>query len=160
MTTEHDEDPNTAWTDSTDSLQPVRFLEGTWHSDGHGPFGPYVLDATAQIRGRWLLLTYEISEPTSHDVFYVSTQVYGYDDDGPVLDLFDTAGAFNFRGTILDDGGVRFSWSEGDNWKRSEFRPHQDGLDFRYESMEPDASDELSTFEGVWNRGARSEMPG
>jgi hypothetical protein len=158
-------DPNTNWTDTNDTangvdaLQPLRFLTGEWHSDGHGPYGPYALDALAQIRGRWLLLTYEISEPTSHDIFYVSTQVYGHDENGLTLELFDTAGSFTFRGTVLEDGGVRFEWHDGDNWKRSEFRPREADLDFRYESMEPSASDQLSTFEGPWKRGKRATQP-
>lgn len=139
-------------TDGAEGLQPLRFLVGAWHSDGNGPYGPYALQARTEIRGRWLLMTYEISEPTSHDVFYVSTQMYGYDDDGLVLELFDTAGSFTFRGVVLDDGGVRFDWNDDDNWKRSEFHPHDENIDFRYDSMEPDASDELSTFEGMWHR--------
>jgi hypothetical protein len=140
-------------------LQPLRFLAGEWHSDGHGPYGPYALDAVAEIRGRWLLLTYEISEPASHDIFYVSTQVYGYDENGLTLELFDKAGSFTFRGEALDGGGVRFEWHDGDNWKRSEFRPGDDGLNFRYESMEPKASDQLSTFEGPWKHGTRTAQP-
>jgi hypothetical protein len=147
-------------TDDHDALQTLRFLEGSWHSDGQGPYGPYALEATAEIRGRWLLLTYTISEPTSHDVFYVSTQVYGYDDEGLVLELFDTAGSFTFHGVVLEDDGVRFDWKDGENWKRSEFHPHGENLDFRYDSMEPDASSELSTFEGTWHPGARTAKPG
>jgi hypothetical protein len=156
-TTDSNEITNTSWNDTNgvDDLQPLRFLEGVWHSSGTGPYGPYDLDATAQIRGRWLLMTYEISEPNSHDIFYFSTQVYGYDDNGPILELFDTAGSFTFRGTVLDDGGLRFDWRDGDNWKRSEFRPNNANLDFRYDSMEPDVSDELSTFEGTWHRDLR-----
>jgi hypothetical protein len=145
--------------DDVEGLQALLFLTGSWHSDGQGPFGPYALDATAEIRGRWLLLTYVISEPTSHDVFYVSTQVYGYDNDGLVLELFDTAGSFTFRGVVLDDGGVRFDWKDGDNWKRSEFHPRDKNVDFRYDSMEPEASSELSTFEGMWHPGARTAKP-
>jgi hypothetical protein len=161
MTTSHDTRSKTTSTDTDDveGLQTLRFLAGSWHSDGQGPYGPYALDATAEIRGRWLLLTYTISDPTSHDLFYVSTQVYGYDDDGLVLELFDTAGSFTFRGVLLDDGGVRFDWNDGENWKRSEFHPHDQNLDFRYDSMEPDASNKLSTFEGMWHPGARTAKP-
>jgi hypothetical protein len=179
MSTKHDETTSQdSWseTDPATALQPLRFLEGQWHSDGKGPYGPYALDATAEIRGRWMLLTYSISEPTTHDVFYVSTQVYGYDDDGLVLELFDTAGSFSFRGTTVsnekDKGehGVRFEWKNDDRqpgqdfWKRSEFRHSDKTLHFRYDSMEPshsagaddgDASEELLTFEGVWKPGKR-----
>ncbi len=162
MTSDHDATPetpaNASWDepDPAVGLQPIRFIEGSWHGEGVGPYGPYSLDATATVRGRWLLLTYEISEPTSREVFYFSTQVYGYDDDGLVLDLFDTAGSFTFRGHVLDDGGVRFDWREGDAWKRSEFHPRGDSLDFRYDSMEPDVSADPATFEGEWRPGVRS----
>ena len=166
-------DPNNDSTDATswddidlaEGLTPIRFLEGAWHGEGQGPYGPYALDATVEIRGRWLLLTYQISEPTSHDIFYVSTQVYGYDDDGLVLQLFDTAGSFTFRGVTLDDGGVRFDWKNEDRqkgedfWKRSEFHPQDGRLNFRYDSLEPsqsdDVSEELLTFEGQWIAGER-----
>lgn len=158
MTTDHDTSAQTTWSDSgaEEGLRPLRNLAGEWHSDGTGPYGPYALDANAEIRGRWLLMTYEISEPTTRDVFYVSTQVYGYDDDGLVLELFDTAGSFTFRGVALDEGGVRFDWSDGDSWKRSEFHPNHQDLGFRYDSMEPGTSKELSTYEGIWTRGART----
>jgi hypothetical protein len=154
------ETPSEAWnkTDPAEGLHALRFIEGSWHGEGEGPYGPYSLDATAEIRGRWLLLTYEISEPTSHDIFYFSTQVYGYDDDGLVLNLYDTAGSFTFRGVTLDDGGVRFDWNHGDNWKRSEFHPHDNGVHFRYDSMEPEVSNDLSTFEGPWHRNARETL--
>jgi hypothetical protein len=157
--TKTSETPSEAWngTDPAEGLHALRFIEGSWHGEGEGPYGPYSLDATAEIRGRWLLMTYEISEPTSHDIFYFSTQVYGYDDDGLVLDLYDTAGSFTFRGVTLDDGGVRFDWNHGDNWKRSEFHPQDNGVHFRYDSMEPEVSNDLSTFEGPWHRGARPE---
>ncbi len=179
MTTQPDTGSQDSWndTDAAEALQPVRFLEGSWHSDGEGPYGPYALDATAEVRGRWMLLTYSVSEPTSHDVSYVSTQVYGYDADGLVLELFDTAGSFTFRGVLVGDEttdggghGVRFDWKNEDRkqgedfWKRSEFRQRDGTLHFRYDSMEPsssagaadaDAAEELSTFEGVWNPGKR-----
>jgi hypothetical protein len=169
MTTEHDTAAETSWTGTIESgaLEPLRFLEGSWHSDGQGPYGPYALQAIAEMRGRWLLLRYEISDPKSGDVFYFSTQVYGFDDDGLVLELFDTAGSFTFRGSVLDDAaGVGFEWRNDDRqegedlWKRSEFK-HIDGqVHFRYDSMEPVNSnsvdpDELLTFEGVWKPGKR-----
>ena len=184
MSTQHDDTTSQkSWTetDPTAGLQPVRFLESSWHSDGEGPYGPYALDATAEFRGRWMLLTYSIMEPTSLDVFYVFTQVYGYDDDGLLLELFDTAGSFTFRGVVVDrdhidgdhidgDSGVRFEWTNEDRkpgedfWKRSEFLKRDGTLHFRYDSMEPsrgagadaDATEELSTFEGIWNPGKRS----
>lgn len=178
MTTQNDDTASHgSWTgtDAAEGLLPVRFLEGSWHSDGEGPYGPYALDATAEIRGRWMLLTYSVMEPTSLDVFYVSTQVYGYDDAGLVLELFDTAGSFTFRGVVVDgehsdgDHGVRFDWTNEhreqgeDFWKRSEFRQRDGALHFRYDSMEPsgsaghdaDTTEVLSTFEGVWNPGKR-----
>ncbi len=180
MSTRHDDiDPLESWveTDLAAGLQPVRFLEGSWHSNGDGPYGPYALDATAEIRGRWMLLTYSISEPTSLDVFYVSTQVYGYDDDGLVLQLFDTAGSFTFRGVVVGDENntgdhaVWFDWKNEDRrqgedfWKRSEFSLRDGTLHFRYDSMEPSrdadadsAAQELSTFEGVWHRGERAAV--
>jgi len=187
MSTQHDDTTSQkSWTetDPTVGLQPVRFLEGSWHSDGEGPYGPYALDATAEIRGRWMLLTYSVSEPTSHDVFYVSTQVYGYDNDGLLLELFDTAGSFTFRGVVVGDehsdsdhidgdsidvdSGLRFEWTNEDRklgedfWKRSEFLKRDGTLHFRYDSMEPskgagaDETEKLSTFEGIWNPGKRS----
>jgi hypothetical protein len=178
MSTQHDDTTShDSWTetDQTAGLQPVRFLEGSWHSDGEGPYGPYALDATVEIRGRWMLLTYSISEPTSHDVFYVSTQVYGHDDEGLVLELFDTAGSFTFRGVAVGDNndgerGVRFDWTNEDRqpgedfWKRSEFQQRNGTLHFRYDSMEPsstadadnpDATQQLLTFEGIWHPGKR-----
>lgn len=171
MSTQHDDTTTQEpWTDNdpAEGLRPVLFLEGSWHSNGEGPYGSYALDANAEIRGRWMLLTYAISEPTTHDVFYVSTQVYGYDDDGLILDLFDTAGSFTFRGAVIGDEltnakqsdikqsdteqsdtehGVRFEWVNEDRkpgrdfWKRSEFQQREGILHFRYDSMEPTGTD-------------------
>ena len=133
-------------------LAPLRFLEGTWISEGNGPYGPYTLNCVANIRGRWLLLTYEIRGPGSDEVFYYSTQVYGYDDDGLVLQLFDSAGAFTFRGEVAADGSVHFAWSDGEELRRSEFNVDgAGGLGFLYEHLAP-GEDEPTRFEGPWRR--------
>lgn len=136
-------------------LEPLLILEGTWHGEGQGPYGPYEFETRVESRGRWLLLTSNTFQPKTDTVTYVSTQVHGYDDKGLVLQLFDTAGAFEFRGAPKDKG-IRFEWKNGANWKRSEFWPEEGGkIHFRYSSMEPALSKDVARFEGVWLRGKR-----
>ena len=157
-------DPNETESDQTGSdgswsaedlaapLAPLRFLEGTWISEGTGPYGPYTLNCVAAVRGRWLLLTYEIRGSGSDEIFYYSTQVYGYDGDGLLLQLFDTAGAFKFRGVVAADGSVRFDWSDGHERRRSQFNIDEaGGLAFLYEHVVPE-DDEPTRFEGPWRR--------
>lgn len=137
-------------------LKPLRFLEGTWHGDGLGPYGPYEFETQVEERGRWLLLTSTVFETGTDNVFYVSTQVFGYDDAGLTLDFFDTAGSFDFH-SVHADKGLLFEWKNDQDWKRSALIPQENGrIKFKYESMEPAASDELSVFEGEWIRGTRS----
>ncbi len=81
-----------------DPLQPMLFLEGIWHGEGAGPYGAYDFETRVERRGRWLLLKSNVFFPKSDKLMFVSAQVYGYDEKGLVLDLFDTAGAFRFRG--------------------------------------------------------------
>ncbi len=138
-----------------DPLESVRFLEGDWHGDGQGPYGPYDFETSAEFRGRWLLLTGTSFEPKTDTIVYVSTQVYGYDEKGLVLQLFDTAGAFDFRGAPKDDG-LQFDWKDGENWKTSEFWPGRKGeINYRYQSIEPAVAKGLQVFEGVWLPGRR-----
>ena len=132
----------------TDGLAPLLFLKGIWDGEGLGPYGPYKLEAKVELRGRWLLLTSAILDPKSNEVTYVSTQVYGYDDDGPLLHYFDTAGSFAFKGKQTDDG-LLFDWKDGKNWKRSQYWSEAGGkIRFRYESVYPTGGSEL--FEGHW----------
>lgn len=157
-----------AWTAQPDSttqqaLAPLAMLEGVWHGDGIGPYGPIEHETNAEFRGRWLLLTGTIFEPGTSNVTYMSTQVFGFDDHGLILQYFDTAGAFDFRGEIQTDG-LTFTWKQGegnlgpnpDLWKTSEFSLGANGdITFQYESMELDASEQPLTFKGTWQRGAR-----
>jgi len=94
-------------------------------------------------------------ELKTETITYVSTQVYGYDDKGLVLQFFDTAGAFEFRAATKDNG-IRFEWKDGENWKRSDYWPEQGGkIHFRYDSMEPTLSKDVAKFEGIWLPGKR-----
>ena len=158
-----------AWTAQSDdtaekALAPLSMLEGLWHGDGVGPYGPIEHESTAVFRGRWLLLTGTIFEPNTSNVTYVSTQVFGYDDEGLMLRYFDTAGAFDFRGESVKDG-LAFRWTRGEDklgaeladvWKTSEFSLAPNGeIGFQYQSMEPDASEQPLTFAGTWKKGPR-----
>jgi hypothetical protein len=162
-----------AWTAERDdsaekALEPLSMLEGVWHGDGTGPYGPMEHETQAAFRGRWLLLTGTIFVPGTDTVTYVSTQVFGYDDDGLLLQYFDTAGAFDFRGEQAG-AGLTFTWKRDDSkfaadlpdlWKTSEFAPASDGeITFRYQSMEPTVGDEPLTFEGTWRAGPRPSSP-
>jgi hypothetical protein len=158
-----------AWTaqpDDTDqkALAPLAMLEGLWHGDGVGPYGPIEHETQAVFRGRWLLLTGTIFEPNTRNVTYLSTQVFGYDNDGLMLHYFDTTGAFDFRGEAMKDG-LTFTWKRGegqfgaelsDLWKTSEFVSAPNGeIGFQYQSMEPDAGEHPLTFTGTWRKGPR-----
>lgn len=134
--------------DESAKLTPLMFLKGSWRGDGRGPYGPYKLETRVEQRGRWMLMTSAIIDAKSHEITYVSTQVYGYDSDGLQLQFFDTAGSFEFHGTQTVDG-LRFDWKDGENWKRSQNWPEADGkVRFRYESVYPASGSEL--FEGSW----------
>lgn len=127
---------------------PLLFLEGSWRGEGRGQYGPYRLETRVEQRGRWMLMTSAISDAKSHEITYVSTQIYGYDDDGLRMQFFDTAGSFEFHGTQTDEG-LRFDWRDGENRKQSRYWPEADGkVRFRYESVYPASGSEL--FEGRW----------
>jgi hypothetical protein len=132
------------------ALEPLMFLVGDWHGEGQGPWGPYDFETSVEVKGRWLLLTTTVFEPKTDKISYVSTQVYGYDDKGLVLQLFDTAGSFQFRGKA-EGKGLLFEWKTGDDWKRSEFQPIKGGkIHFRYTAMDPNLPETGAKFEGDW----------
>lgn len=134
--------------DGSAKLAPLMFLEGSWRGEGRGPYGPYEFEIRVEQRGRWLLMTSAIVDAKSHEITYVSTQVYGYDSDGLRMQFFDTAGSFEFHGTQTENG-LRFDWRDGESWKRSQYWPEADDkVRFRYESVCPANGSEL--FEGFW----------
>ena len=136
-------------------LEPLMFLNKSWSGRGQSPYGPYELEAVVEQRGRWLLLLHAIKSPDTHDVTYVSTQVFGFDGGKLTLDYFDTAGAFKFYGAHNREHLV-FDWNSGELWKKSEYWQETDGnVRFRYQSREQDQkTKELVTlnFEGVWTK--------
>jgi hypothetical protein len=139
------------------ALEPLMFLVGDWHGEGEGPWGPYDFATHVEVKGRWVLLTTTVLEPQTDTASYVSTQVYGYDDKGLVLHLFDTAGAFLFHGKA-DGEGLRFEWKGGDDWKRSDFQPKEGGkIHFLYHAMEPSLPGTGAKFEGDWLPGKRTK---
>jgi hypothetical protein len=141
-------------------LAPLRALVGSWTGSGQGPQGPFNVRADFEERGRWLVLSHAISPPGSPDPFYVSTQVFGYGDDGLTLDYFDTAGSFHFQGgKALNE--LTFSWkkdqlSSGDDlWKDSSYSFIGDrSLSFKYRSCEAQKAGESAVleFKGELNR--------
>lgn len=137
-----------------DPLRPLLFLEGTWHGEGQGPYGPYEFETIVERRGRWLLLTSDIFVPNTDNLLFVSTQVYGYDDRGLVLQLFDTAGAFEFRGET-GESQVRFGWRDGDRYKRLEMHLQDGKIHSQYDAFEPTLFKDPVRFEGAMLPGAR-----
>jgi hypothetical protein len=139
-----------------DRLEPLMFLAGMWHGEGKGPYGPYEFETRVERRGRWLLMTSDVFAPKSDRAMFHSTQIYGYDDSGLVLHLFDTAGSFVFRGEAVEDG-ARFAWSGGASSKHVEIRKQKDGaLWSRYHAVEPSMFKDPVSFEGVWLPGPRN----
>jgi hypothetical protein len=134
-------------------LEPLMILKGNWLGTGQSPQGPYELDAIVEERGRWLLLRHAIKRPDTREVMYVSTQIYGFENDKLTLDYFDTAGSFKFSGNRTKDH-IAFDWMSGDLWKKSEYWKEEDkSLRFKYQSMEPDPKSKeltLLVFEGTW----------
>lgn len=101
-------------------LKPFGKFAGSWSGSGKGPQGPFDVRAVFEERGRWILLRHQITPPGSTEPFYLSTQVFGYDEEGLTLDYFDTAGSFRFRGKEVQEGLV-FSW-KADNLKSDDLR--------------------------------------
>jgi hypothetical protein len=143
----------------TAQLSPIKPLLGKWTGEGKGSHGPFRIDAEFDERGRWILLRHAISPP-SGSPFYVSTQVYGFDDKGLTLDYFDTAGSFNFRGSRTGDH-IHYKWTAAaganskDLWKTSDYWFEGNSIRFRYESYETDANGGKPAshiFEGVLHR--------
>jgi hypothetical protein len=137
-----------------DPLQPLLFLDGTWHGEGKGPCGAYEFETKVERRGRWLLLTSDVFVSKSDKLMFVSTQVYGYDDKGLVLQLFDTAGAFQFRGEAKDKT-AHFEWKDGERYKRIDMRIQDGKIHSRYDALEPALFKDPVSFEGVWLPGER-----
>lgn len=88
------------------------------------------------------------------NILFVSTQVYGYDDKGLVLQLFDTAGAFTFRGESKNNM-AHFEWKVGAPWKRLEVKLQKGKIYSRYDAYEPAMFKDPVSFEGVWLPGKR-----
>lgn len=99
-------------------LEPYQPLIGVWHGNGTGGQGPFDVRAEFEERGRWILLRHEIYPPKGTEPFYVSTQVFGFDDKGLTLDYFDTAGSFHFAGD-RKDRVLEFSWKNDDLMQES-----------------------------------------
>ena len=134
-------------------LEPLEMLEGRWKGSGKGSYGPFTAEMEAEVRGRWLLMTQEIKLPIVGITTYVSTQVYGYDDDGLTLDFFDTAGSFAFHGR-RDGDQLRFHFQDGVVEKTSLYWKDNEGLAYDYTSVETqdDGSAKKTHFAGVWRR--------
>lgn len=137
-----------------EQLDPLRMLVGNWKGQGTGKFGPFEVAAEFEERGRWILLRHAIFPAGDTQPFYVSTQVYGFDDRGLRLDYFDTAGSFRFQGS-RDGDHLSFSWRNAKQWKESEYWAESNGaVRFSYRSMDSDGGDEpeLTEFEGTLTR--------
>ena len=119
-------------------LAPLEMLIGTWSGKGKGSYGPFTVKADIERRGRWLLMRQVIKIPVVRITTYVSTQVYGFDDQGLTLDYFDTAGAFRFHGQRNGDA-LHFEWRDGPSRKTSGYWKEGETLRFAYESSVRDA---------------------
>lgn len=134
-------------------LEPVMMLKGKWIGNGQSPQGAYDLESTVEERGRWMLLRHAIKSPETEQITYLSTQVYGFEDNRLTLDYFDTAGAFKFYGS-RDGDHLFFDWKSDKVWKKSEYWKESNGdLRFKYQSMEKDPKSTelmLLVFKGTW----------
>lgn len=137
-----------------DPLDSLLFLQGTWHGEGKGPYGAYEFETKVERRGRWLLLTSNVFVPKTDQLMFVSTQVYGYDDQGPVLHLFDTAGSFLFRGSASEKA-AHFEWKDGERYKKLEVTLKDGNIYSRYDAFEPAMFEKPVVFEGTWLPGER-----
>ena len=136
-------------------LKPLEMLEGRWSGKGKGSYGPFTATVNVEARGRWLLMRQEIKVPIVSITSYVSTQVYGFDDQGLTLDFFDTAGTFKFHGSRKGDT-LLFEWRAGRSVKTSRYwLDGSERIGFKYDSaVEEAGSEDLKrvTFEGVLER--------
>lgn len=135
-----------------EQLSPLMMLEGRWKGKGTGSYGPFSADMDVEVRGRWLLMRQEIKVPVIGVTTYVSTQIYGYDDNERLtLDFFDTAGSFHFLGS-RDGDLLHFRWEEGSNVKDSQYWLEGKAVAFKYCSdVAENGSDKKHvTFEGIW----------
>ena len=138
-------------------LAQLEMLIGSWSGKGKGSYGPFTVKAEIERRGRWLLMRHEIEVPLVRITTYVSTQVYGFDDDGLTLDYFDTAGAFHFHGA-RDGEALHFEWRDGTDRKTSRYWKEGETVRFAYKSMvKDDGSDDVKheTYEGRLERASK-----
>jgi hypothetical protein len=133
-------------------LTPLRPLLGTWNGSGQGPQGLFEVRAEFEERGRWILLRHQISPPGGSEPFYYSTQVFGYDEGGLMLNYFDTAGSFLFRGE-RDRENLAFSWKNDDPqgsdvWKTSKYTfAGENTVSFSYNSCERQNGEDAKVIE-------------
>lgn len=120
-----------------------RALLGLWHGAGTGPQGPFEVHVEFEERGRWILLRHQISLSGIEEPFYVSTQVFGFNESVLTLDYFDTAGSFRFKGE--ETGKVLlYKWTPDENkesfgglWKTSKYELVESTVvRFNYQSCE------------------------
>lgn len=135
-------------------LKPLEMLTGKWSGKGKGTYGPFTAKVDVKERGRWLLMRQEIRIPIVPITIYVSTQVYGFDENGLTLDFFDTAGSFRFHGHRNGDA-LAFEWRDGPDVKTSRYWVEGESLRFAYDSVvrEGESHDPKHTaFEGTLER--------
>lgn len=129
-------------------------LIGLWYGAGTGPQGPFDVHAEFEERDRWILLRHQISPPGVKQPFYVSTQVFGFDDTVLTLDYFDTAGSFHFEGEEAANV-LTYKWthnknekSSGDLWKISKYElVGSTVVRFNYQSCELQEGGATKVFE-------------
>jgi hypothetical protein len=139
-----------------DPLEPLHFLEGTWHGQGQSPYGPYEFEAKSERRGRWLLGMSNIYIPRADSLMLKNTSMIGHEDTTLVAYFFENTGMVRYKGSVVKDG-VRFEWKQGEAWRsiRLSFLP--DGsIDSKGEFYLPGMSSDTLKFISKYLPGKRN----